>query len=65
MQRDLLEFRVEDVMTPGPKSIGPGVLASEALEVLNSLKVNVLIVEEAGRPVGFLHFQDLLRAGVA
>src|SRR5215216_2941990 len=39
MQRDLLEFRVEDVMTPGPKSIGPGVLASEALEVLNSLKV--------------------------
>ena len=65
MQPNLLEARVEDVMTAGPKTIGPGYLASEALEVLNSLKINVLIVEEAGTPVGFLHFQDLLRAGVA
>src|SRR4051812_41583536 len=29
MRPDLLEARVEEVMTPGPKSIGPGVLASE------------------------------------
>jgi arabinose-5-phosphate isomerase len=65
MRSDLLQVRVEEVMTPGPKSIAPGVLASEALEVLNSLKINVLIVEERGTPVGFLHFQDLLRAGVA
>jgi arabinose-5-phosphate isomerase len=65
MQPNLLEVRVEEVMTAGPKTIGPGYLASEALEVLNSLKINVLIVEEAGKPVGFLHFQDLLRAGVA
>ena len=65
MQPNLLEARVEDVMTAGPKTIGPGYLASEALEVLNSLKINVLIVEEAGTPVGFLHFQDQLRAGVA
>jgi arabinose-5-phosphate isomerase len=65
MRPDLLQARVEDVMTPGPKSIGPGLLASEALDVLNTLKINVLIVEERGMPVGFLHFQDLLRAGVA
>ncbi len=65
MRPNLLDAPVEDVMTPNPKTIGPGQLASEALEVLNSLQVNTLIVEEGGKPVGFLHFQDLLRAGVA
>jgi arabinose-5-phosphate isomerase len=65
MRPTLLDARVEEVMTPNPKTIGPGQLASEALEILNSLQVNVLIVQEGGRPVGFLHFQDLLRAGVA
>jgi arabinose-5-phosphate isomerase len=64
MRPNLLEAPVEDVMTPNPKTVSPGQLASEALEILNSLQVNVLIVEEGGRPVGFLHFQDLLRAGV-
>jgi arabinose-5-phosphate isomerase len=65
MRPNLLDARVDDVMTPNPKTVGPGQLASEALEILNSLKVNVLIVQEKGKPVGFLHFQDLLRAGVA
>jgi len=65
MRPNLLDASVEDVMTPNPKTIGPGQLASEALEVLNSLNVNVLIVEEGGKPVGLLHFHDLLRAGVA
>ncbi|MEX0842355.1 MAG: KpsF/GutQ family sugar-phosphate isomerase, partial [Xanthobacteraceae bacterium] len=65
MRPNLLDARVEEVMTPNPKTIGPDQLASEALEVLNSLQINTLIVEQNGKPVGFLHFQDLLRAGVA
>jgi arabinose-5-phosphate isomerase len=65
MRPDLLEARVEDVMTPRPKTIAPGQLASEALEILNSKKITALMVEEARKPVGILHLHDLLRAGVA
>jgi arabinose-5-phosphate isomerase len=52
-------------MTPRPKTIGPGQLASEALEILNSSKITALMVEQGGKPVGIVHFHDLLRAGVA
>jgi arabinose-5-phosphate isomerase len=65
MRPDLLEARVEDVMTANPKTIVPGQLASEALEILNSSKITALMVEDAGKPVGIVHFHDLLRAGVA
>jgi len=65
MRPDLLEVRVEDVMTRAPKTVRPDQLASEALEILNSSKITALLVADAGKPVGIVHFHDLLRAGVA
>ena len=43
----------------------PDQLASEALEILNSLKRTVLFVVEGRRAIGIVHMHDLLRAGVA
>jgi arabinose-5-phosphate isomerase len=65
MRPDLLDARVEDVMTKRPNTIRPDQLASEALEILNSLKRTVLFVVEGERAVGIVHMHDLLRAGVA
>ncbi len=65
MGSGLLQAEVDAVMTAGPKTVRPDQLASEALQILNSSKITALIVVEAGRPVGILHFHDLLRAGVA
>ena len=65
MRPDLLEAFVEDVMTWGPNTVRPDQLASEALEILNSLKRTVLLVVEGERAVGLVHMHDLLRAGVA
>jgi len=65
MRPDLLDAPVEEVMTSAPKTVRPDQIASEALEILNSSKVTVLIVAEAGKPVGLVHFHDLLRAGAA
>jgi arabinose-5-phosphate isomerase len=65
MRPDLMTALVDDIMTRNPKVIDRASLASEALEVLNSIKITSLIVTEAGRPVGMLHLHDLLRAGVA
>jgi arabinose-5-phosphate isomerase len=65
MSPDLLSRSVETVMTREPVTVRPDQLVSEALEVLNTLKKTQLMVVEAGRPVGVVHFHDLLRAGVA
>ncbi len=65
MRVDLLQAPVDTVMTASPKIVRPGQLASEALQLLNSSKITALIVVESDRPVGIVHFHDLLRAGVA
>jgi arabinose-5-phosphate isomerase len=65
MRPDLLDARVDDIMTPGPKTVRPDQLVSEALELLNASNITALMVVEAGSPVGIVHFHDLLRAGVA
>src|SRR5690349_19035478 len=65
MRPDLLDARVEDIMTPRPKTVRPDQLVSEALELLNASNITALMVVDAGSPVGIVHFHDLLRAGVA
>jgi arabinose-5-phosphate isomerase len=65
MGEDLLTKRTGDIMTANPKSIGQDMLASEALNILNSLKITSLFVVENRRPVGLVHVHDFLRAGVA
>jgi arabinose-5-phosphate isomerase len=65
MRPNLLDQRVDDVMTRGPNTVRPDQLASEALEFLNAMKRTVLFVVDGTRPVGLLHMHDLLRTGVA
>ena len=52
-------------MTRRPKTVAPDMLASAALEVLNSSRITALFVVESGKPVGIVHVHDLLRHGVA
>src|SRR5438876_1779511 len=65
MRPDLMTALVDDVMTRNPKTISRDLLASEALEILNSSKITALIVTDANRPIGIVHLHDILRAGVA
>jgi arabinose-5-phosphate isomerase len=65
MRSDLMTALVDDVMTKNPKTIGRDLLASEALEILNSSKITALVVTDGKKPVGIVHLHDLLRAGVA
>jgi arabinose-5-phosphate isomerase len=61
----LLAKCIGDIMTPGPKTVSPDLLASAALELINASSITALFVVENGRPVGIIHIHDLLRAGVA
>src|SRR5882724_2820362 len=65
MRPDLMTALVDEIMTRSPRTIDRSSLASEAVELLNSAKIMMLVVTEAGKPVGILHLHDLLRAGVA
>lgn len=65
MSRGLIDLEVADVMTRSPHMIAPDMLASEALEHLNSAKITALfVVDDLGRPIGLVHVHDLLRQGV-
>jgi len=65
MSPRLLDRKVEEIMTRQPTTVRPDQLVSEALEMLNTSKKTQLIVVDASKPVGIVHFHDLLRAGVA
>jgi arabinose-5-phosphate isomerase len=68
MRPDLMTATVDDVMTKNPRTVSPGMLASEIMrESITSSKpaVTVLIVAEGRNPVGIVHLHDVLRAGVA
>jgi arabinose-5-phosphate isomerase len=62
---DIFERRVEEVMTPDPKTIAPDALAASALEILNSAAIMALMVVEKRKPVGIVHLHDLLKIGAA
>lgn len=62
---DLLSRKVEEVMTTGPKTIPPDMLAGAALDLLNQAKITTLFVVEDSKPVGIVHLHDFLRLGAA
>lgn len=65
---DLLQKKVSDVMTKNPKTIGPDVLAAEALNIMNNTGKGItqlFVVQDDNKPIGIIHIHDCLRVGVA
>jgi arabinose-5-phosphate isomerase len=58
--------KAADVMTKGPKTVRPGLLAAEALALMTEMKITQLFVmdENGPAPLGVLHIHDCLRAGI-
>ena len=66
MGDSLLQQTVGAVMHGNPKTIGPAALAADALGLMNRYAITSLfVIDNDGRPIGFLHMHDCLRAGVA
>lgn len=62
----LLSHRAGEVMTRGPRTIGPDALAEKALALMDERRITCLFVvspDALTRPVGVLKVQDILRAG--
>ncbi len=62
---DLQQAKIADVMTRNPKTIRADELAVAAVEKMETLKINgLLVVNEDNTLVGALNMHDLLKAGV-
>jgi arabinose-5-phosphate isomerase len=62
---DLAALPVEAVMTKNPRTVAPDDLLAKALAIQETSKITALVVRDGQRPVGLVHYLDLLRAGVA
>lgn len=66
MEPGLLGRTAGEIMTRSPKTVTADMLASAALQIINSSKITALfVVDSGGVPAGIVHIHDLLRAGVA
>jgi arabinose-5-phosphate isomerase len=55
-----LEMTAESAMTRNPQTIGPHVLASEALNLMEKRKItSVVVVDESKKVLGVVHLHDL------
>jgi arabinose-5-phosphate isomerase len=62
---DLRATRMDAAMTRTPRTVRPGQLAADAVNLMQQHSVTALLVVDAGeRLVGALNIHDLLRAGV-
>lgn len=62
---DIHSTSITAVMTPRCTTIEPGLLAAEALQIMEGLKINaLLVVDPENRIVGALNMHDLIRAGI-
>jgi arabinose-5-phosphate isomerase len=62
---DLQQAKIADLMTSNPKTIRADELAVAAVEKMDTLKINGLLVVDADNTlVGALNMHDLLKAGV-
>jgi arabinose-5-phosphate isomerase len=65
-QLNIQTTNIKTVMTPNSKTITVGLLAVEALNIMETYKIsNLFVVDDACHPIGALHLLDLLNAGVA
>ncbi len=65
MKPELVDLRADQVMTPNPKLIRRKALGAEALGKMNASAITSLFVVDGDIPVGIIHMQDCLRAGIA
>ena len=62
---DIINKKIKDVMTRKPVTVPSGMMAVDALRILQSRKIDeVPVVDKRGKPIGLLDVQDLLKAGL-
>lgn len=61
---DVRDMSIADVMTRGGIRVRPGILAVDALNLMQSRHITCVMVADGDHLLGVIHMHDLLRAGV-
>ena len=62
MGPEILNNKVESIMTKRPQMVSSKLLVSDALKLINNLGIQGLFVTDNGKtPIGFVNFHDLIR----
>jgi len=62
MGPEILNNKVESIMTKRPQMVSSTLLVSDALKLINNLGIQGLFVTDDGKtPIGFVNFHDLIR----
>ena len=62
MGPEILNNKVESIMTKSPQMVSSTLLVSDALKLINNLGIQGLFVTDNGKtPIGFVNFHDLIR----
>lgn len=62
---DVRSTLISTLMTRNAKTIGPNMLAAEALRIMEENKITSLVVKDNTGMIGVLHLMSLLQAGIA
>lgn len=61
--RNVDGLTASDIMSAGPKVIGPDARMSDAVDLMTQNRIASLLVVEADRPVAIVHIAELMQAG--
>ena len=61
---DINNTSISQLMTLGAQTVAPGMLAAEALHIMDEHKISSLVVLDNGKIVGVVHLLNLLRSGI-
>ena len=65
MHENIINMSAAEIMTKGPKTTNPSMLAIEALTIMNDKNITSLLVLDDKKLVGIIHIHDILRAGIS
>ncbi len=67
LRGDILKVNAREIMTRNPKTVPTGLLAVDALAIMEQYTITALFVvqNESARPVGVVHLHDLVKTGIA
>ena len=61
---EIAKAKSKDLMSVNPTSIGPNILASEALSIMNNKKISQLLVVDKLKYIGIIHIHQILKEGI-
>jgi len=62
---DIHNTTIKNVMTKSAKTTSPGLLAAEAVKLMETYKItSIVVVDDKRKVLGIIHMHDLLKAGV-